>query len=102
MARLPKSQIRQNIVEILFFLKKGYGYDLYNIYRQLFPKTTMRNVYYHLNKGAELEEFKINKIVSEKGTYTWGKEAEKVYYELGPRARPTMNKRVQKFFARKK
>ena len=102
MPRKPKSEIRQNIVEILYFLKKGYGYDIYQIYKQLFSRTTMRNIYYHLKKGTELEEFKVNQIKSEKGNYTWGDTAEKVYYELGKQASPRIDKRVKNFLEKKK
>ncbi len=64
--RPVQSQIRQNIIEILFFLKKGYGYNIYKVYKKIFPNTTMRSIYYHLKKGTELGEFKINKIEKEK------------------------------------
>ena len=40
-----KSAIRQNVVEILYFLKKGYGYDIYKAYRDIFPAVTMRSIY---------------------------------------------------------
>jgi len=98
MARTPRSQIRQNIVEILYFIKKGYGYDLFQIYKELFPRATMRSIYYNLKKGTELDEFKVHKIKSEQGNYTWGTTAEKIYYELGPEAKPTMPYRVKKWF----
>ena len=62
-----KSQIRQNIIEILYFLKEGYAYQVYKIYRDVFPKVTMRSIYYHLNKGKSLGEFEISKVEKEKG-----------------------------------
>lgn len=96
-----KSAIRQNIVEILYFMKEGYGYDIYKIYVEIFPKTTMRNVYYHLRKGAELKEFKISKVRAEKGDYSWGEKAEKIYYSLGKNAKPTMSEKVRKWFEKK-
>ena len=99
--RKPKSQIRQNVVELLFFLKKGYGYGIFQAYSKIFPRVTMRSIYYHLKKGTQLEEFRINSIKSEKGQYTWGDSAEKVYYELGPQAKPKIDKRVQRFFEKK-
>ncbi len=102
MARPPKSELRQNIVEILYFMKKGYGYDIARIYNKIFPKVTMRSVYYHLRKGVALEEIKVNQIKSEKGQYSWGQEAEKVYYELGKNATPKIDKRVEKFFRKLK
>lgn len=99
--RPAKSEIRQNIIEILFFIKKGYGYDIYKIYRDIFAPVTMRSIYYHLRKGLQLEEFKIEKIEKEKGDYSWGGEAEKIYYSLGPNAKPTGNERVKEYLDKK-
>lgn len=87
--RPVKSQIRQNIIEILFFTKESYAYEIYKLYLKAFPKVTMRSIYYHLRKGEKLGEFKISKIKSEKGKYSWGPTAEKVYYVLGPNAKPS-------------
>lgn len=98
MARPPKSEIRQNIVEILYFMKKGYGYDIHRVYSKIFPSVTMRSVYYHLKKGVDLEEIRVKQIKAEKGNYSWGQEAEKVYYELGRNASPKIDRRVKKFF----
>ena len=81
-------------------MKKGYGYDIYNIYIQIFPKVTRRSIYYNLKKGTALEEFKMHKIKAEKGNYSWGDTAEKVYYELGKQATPKIENRVRKFFER--
>jgi hypothetical protein len=83
-----KSQIRQNIIELLYFLKEGYGYAIYKHYRELFPPVTMRVIYYHLKKGKELGEFKVNRIAKEEGSFSWGPNAEKIYYGLGDEARP--------------
>ena len=92
-----KSEIRQNIIEILYFMKHGYGYNIYKAYIAIFPKVTMRSIYYHLKKGTSLEEFKVEKIEKEKGNYSWGGEAEKIYYSLGPNAKPTGNDRVKEY-----
>mgnify|MGYP003968904305 FL=1 len=91
------SNIRQSIVEILYFKDKAYGYQIYTIYRDIFPKVTMRSIYYHLKKGVETGEFVVNKIERQKGDYSWGDKAEKIYYSLGEKARPTMNERVKKY-----
>jgi hypothetical protein len=91
------SRIRQNIVEILYFLDKGYGYDIYKVYRALFPKVTLRSIYYHLKKGISTSEFKIHTIKAEKGNFSWGTHAEKVYYALGANAKPTCMKKVQEY-----
>jgi hypothetical protein len=100
--RPVKSVIRQNIVEILNLIKEGYGYDIYKAYVDIFPKVTMRSIYYHLRKGLKIKEFEISKIEKEKGDYSWGPEAEKIYYKLGPEAEPKHDKRVKKFFEKHK
>jgi hypothetical protein len=97
-----KSQIRQNIVEILSLMKNGYGYDIYKAYIEIFPKVTMRSIYYHLRKGLAIHEFAIEKIKKEQGNYSWGSEAEKIYYRLGDSAQPKNDKRVKKYFDKKK
>ncbi len=100
--RPSKSEIRQNIIDILFFLKKGYGYNIHRIYIAIFPKITMRSVYYHLKQGVKLEEFKIEKIEKEQGDYSWGSEAEKIYYSLGKNANARVNERVKDYLEKKK
>ena len=95
--RKTKSEIRQNMVEILHFISKAYGYEIYKVYTAIFPKVTLRSIYYHLKKGVEIGEFVVNKIEKEKGDYSWGGEAEKIYYALGPNAKPTGNDRVREY-----
>ena len=92
------SSVRQNIIEILYFLGSAHGYHLYKVYKQIFPKITLRGVYYHLRKGKELGEFVIDEIQKESGEYSWGSEAEKIYYKLGPKAKPKIDPRVKIFF----
>jgi hypothetical protein len=99
--RPVKSQIRQNIVELLYFLKEGYGYDIYRHYKDIFPPASMRVIYYHLRKGSDLGEFKINKIIKENGNFSWGSVAEKIYYSLGEEAQPIGNQKVKEFLDRK-
>lgn len=96
-----KSQIRQNIVEILYFMKEGYGYDIYRAYKAVFPKVTLRSIYYHLKKGLELKEFKVSKIEREKGDYSWGGEVEKTYYSLDGNSKPVLNEAVKEYFDKK-
>lgn len=91
------SPIRQNLIEILFFLGKGYGYELHKIYNNLFPKCTNRVVYYHLRKGVSLDEFKLEKVKIEQGNYSWGDTAEKNYYSLGKNAQPKQDKRIKEW-----
>ena len=100
--RPVKSKVRQNIVEILYFMKKGYGYDIYKAYIDIFPAVSMRVIYYHLKKGVETGEFKVEGIKSEKGDYSWGGQAEKIYYALGKNAKPMIDKRVEKKFRKRK
>ncbi|MBT5023618.1 hypothetical protein HOK51_02820 [Candidatus Woesearchaeota archaeon] len=96
------SLIRQNIVEILFFLGEGYAYDIYKTYHEIFPKTTMRSIYYHLKKGTSTGEFKIKAIKQEHGNFSWGPISEKTYYCLGSFASPTLNPTVEKYFKEQK
>src|SRR3990172_12271485 len=93
--RPVNSIIRQNIVEILFHMGKGYGYEIYKLYCSAFPKVTMRSIYYHLKKGTMLGEFEIERIEKEKGTYSWGEMAEKIYYKLGKSAAPKGNHKIK-------
>jgi hypothetical protein len=97
-----KSRIRQNIVEILYFLGEGYAYDIYKIYLELFPAATMRSIYYNLKKGVVTQEFVVKDIKREKGAYSWGPEAEKTYYKLGPAAAPQMLPKIRAYFERKR
>jgi len=96
------SKVRQNLIEILCFKGKAYGYDLYKDYCELFPKVTLRLIYYHLMKGVTLGEFALEHVKVEKGTYSWGGEAEKKYYKLGQNANPRMDKKVKAYFERVK
>jgi len=95
------SKIRQNIVEILYVLGKAYGYEIYKSYIRIFPKVTMRSIYYHLNKGVVLREFKVDEIKLEKGDYSWGEAARKIYYALGPNAKPMAENRVREILSKK-
>ncbi|MBU0471657.1 MAG: hypothetical protein KKF89_03880 [Nanoarchaeota archaeon] len=95
------SEIRQNIVEILHFMKKGYGYEIHKAYLDLFPKASQRVIYYHLKKGVLLKEFSVQEVKKEKGEYSWGETAEKVYYALGSNASPRLMKKVKDYFSNK-
>jgi len=96
------STIRQNLIEILYFKGKAYGYDLYKDYCALFPAVTLRVIYYHLKKGVALKEFKLETVKLEKGNYSWGGEAEKKYYALGPNAKPRVDEKVKAYFSKKR
>jgi len=95
--RPVRSEIRQNIIEILFHKGKAYGYDIFKIYKEIFPLVTMRVIYYHLKKGADLGEFKVDTVQKEEGNFSWGSSVEKIYYGLGPNAKPIGNSRIKEF-----
>ncbi len=99
--RPVRSEIRQNMVDLLQHMHSGYGYDIYKAYVAIFPKVTLRSIYYHLKKGVSLGEFAISKIEKEKGDFSWGSEVEKTYYALGQNAKPTGNERVKEYFEKK-
>jgi hypothetical protein len=96
-----KSRIRQNMIEILFFLKKATGYDIYKHYIKIFGKVTLRSMYYHLKKGTALNEFLIENIVEEKGEYSWGNVTEKIYYTLGQKAETKIPNEVKEYFEKR-
>ncbi len=95
------SEIRQNIVELLHYMGEGYAYKIYKAYISIFPKISMRSVYYHLKKGSDIGEFEIKSIRSEQGDYSWGDRAERIIYKLGPRAIAQGNKKIKEFFDKK-
>jgi len=96
------SQIRQNMIEILNFLGKAYGYEIYKIYKEIYPSVTLRVMYYHLKKGVELKEFKLVKVIKEEGEYSWGNSAEKIYYTIGENANPKIDNRVKEYLENKR
>lgn len=100
--RPVRSQIRQNIVEILKFMGEGYGYEIHKIYKEIFdPSPTLRVIYYHLRKGVSLGEFTIKIVKQEQGDFSWGPTAQKTYYSLGPQAKPQILAVVKEFFDKK-
>ncbi|MBU0980978.1 MAG: hypothetical protein KJ709_09335 [Nanoarchaeota archaeon] len=80
--RPTKSAVRERIKEILAGIGQGYGYDIYRRYKEKHGKVTMRLIYYHLKKGVDLGELEVQKVETEKGDFSWGDSAEKVYYKL--------------------
>jgi|SRR3989338_9501029 len=99
--RPTKSQIRQNMIEILFFLKKSTGYDIYKIYKNVYPNVTLRVIYYHLQKGVKLEEFKLERVEKEQGNFSWGNEVKKTYYCLGPNAKPMIDTKISDYLEKR-
>lgn len=98
--RPVRSRIRQNVVEILYYLGEGYGYRIAKIYNEIFPQVTQRSIYYHLRKGISTKEIEMHKIEQEKGDFSWGQAVEKKYYVLGKNAEPKGEKRVKEFLSR--
>ena len=96
------SAIRQNIVEILASLGKAYGYEIYKRYCEIYPNATMRVIYYHLKKGVAIGEFEVESIRQEAGDYSWGGSAEKIYYRLGPQAKPKGDPKALRHFEAKR
>jgi hypothetical protein len=98
--RPPRSDIRDNIIEILYYLEKGYGYQLCKIYFEIFPKVTPRSIYYHLKKGVLTQEFEVEEVKTEHGEFSWGSSVEKIIYRLGPKALPKGSNRVKEVIER--
>ena len=92
-----RSEIRQNIIEILYYLDRGYGYQISKIYNEVFPRVTQRSIYYHLKKGVMTKEIEIHSIEQQKGDFSWGPEVEKKFYTLGKTALPKGQRRVKIF-----
>lgn len=102
LGRPIKSQIRQNIVDILYYLHQGYGYQISKIYQAVFPKVTRRSIYYQLRKGLLTKEIAIHEIKKELGDFSWGTSVEKVIYTVGPKADPKGNPRIKEFIDKHK
>ena len=89
LGRRPNSEIRNNIVELLFFMKESYGYNIYKKYVKIFgPNVSIRSIYYHLTKGVELGIFQIRDIQQARGEYSWGDNVQRVIFSLGKEAKP--------------
>jgi hypothetical protein len=97
-----KSEIRQNIIEILHYLGNGYGYQIARIYNEVFPKVTQRSIYYHLRKGILTKEIRVHKVEQEQGAFSWGPMVEKIYYGLGESGDPKGLDRVKEFLEKNK
>lgn len=89
------------MIEIVYFLKTSAGYDIYKVYREIYPKVTLRNIYYHLKKGVSLGVFELESIKNMKGSNSWGSRTEKIFYKLGKNAKPLGDMRVKKFIEAK-
>jgi hypothetical protein len=99
--RPVRSEIRQQLIEILAVKGQGYGYELAKLYNKIFTPCTRENIYYHLRKGVAIGEFVVKEIKQERGEFSWGSIVEKKYYALGAQAKPRGDERVRKFFEKK-
>ncbi len=90
-----KSKIRDNIEQLLYYLKEADGYSLYKWYSDIFGKVNIRSIYYHLKKGCEIGIFRVKEIKQEKGDYSWGDYSKKIKYELTKKAGPKPDKRLK-------
>jgi len=100
--RPVKSVVRDRLIEILFVIGKDTAYNLHKHYVSIFGKCSQRNIYYQLQKGKDLDLFQIEEIVDEKGNFSWGETARKVYFKLGKGAKPQINLEVRNYFEHKK
>lgn len=96
--RPPGSPVRQNMIELLAQFGELHGYDAYRHYAKIFPTVSMRAVYYCLRKGAKNGYFKVARTEKKAGTYSWGPEAQRVYYALGELAKPAGDLRVKRYY----
>jgi len=100
--RPTKSEIRQNIIEIIFVIGKGYGYEIHKIYKEIYPNCTRENIYYNLHKGVALGELEMEEVKEEHGNYSWGSIVIKKYYKLSSKAQPKGDSRVKEFIDKMK
>ena len=96
------SSVRQNMVEILYAYGPLYGYQIHKIYEDIFPKITLRLVYYHLKKGLSTKEFSVYKMDIKEGNYSWGARTQNIIYTLGPEAKAVGDARVREYKEKEK
>ncbi len=96
--RLVGSVIRDNLVELLQAIGQSHPYDLYKHYKKIFGPVCIRSIYYNLTKGKELGVFKIKEIQKVEGDFSWGPSAQRIIFELGPKATPKSDPRVREAF----
>ena len=92
------SPVRNNVIELLAQFGELHGYSIYKHYLKLFPRVSMRAVYYCLSKGVKKGYFKVAKVEKQQGSYSWGPEAQRVYYALGEMGKPVGDAKARKYF----
>lgn len=98
--RPTKSVIRERILQLLKMKPESYGYEIYKNYVGIFGAVHMRSIYYHLKKGVALGEIELTEIKDEKGDYSWGDKAERIYYCLGPQGRASISPEVKTYYSK--
>lgn len=76
------SQIRENIKDMLREQGSMYGYEIYKQYIKKYGSVSRRSIYYQLQEAINEGAVAIDKIEQEKGEYSWGSSAQKIYYKL--------------------
>lgn len=93
--RPVNSAIRENIVELLYFLGPSYGYDIYKQYTKACGRVSLRSIYHHLKKGQELGIFKPTSVEKKKGSFSWGSVVERRMFGLTKKAKPKGNTKIK-------
>lgn len=81
-----KSEVRNKIERILDACGSAYGYEIYKLYKEAYPKTSLRNIYYHLGRGTRAGIFVVLPALKTNGNFTWGSAVEHKNYVLGHNA----------------
>lgn len=90
------SPIRDNLVELLHFLGPSYGYILFKKYKKVWGDVSLRSIYHHLSKGADLGLFEIKGVEKIEGKYSWGSGVQRTIYKLTSNATPKKDLLVKK------
>ena len=93
--RVVGSAIRDNLVELLFFLDKAHAYELYKHYKKVFGPVSIRSIYYNLTKGKDLGVFEIKEIQKVEGNFSWGPQAQRIIFSLTDKAEPKQDTKVK-------
>jgi len=94
--RIVGSVIRDNIVELLYFMEKSHAYELAKTYKKVFGPISIRSVYYNLKKGLELNVFEVRDIQKVEGNFSWGTTAHGLTNNAAPKADPKLKEILTK------
>lgn len=93
--RQPGSVIRDNMIEILYFLGPSYGYDLYKKYKKAFGPVSLRSIYHHLAKGCDIGVFELRGVVKIEGEFSWGAGVQRRLFGLTSAAQPKGDPKIK-------